>query len=170
MWKQCIIFPLYHHIRLVWKIGDMCWSFRSSGNSRVTVEALLWASIIWYGPIYHGTSFLAPPFSWVRFCVDKYMESLAAYMLLSWHFLLAWNTWTTWWSIIILCAFIRFHWACWVNHNTPLNGVSMLTGKSILSIWLWFSSKGVNPARALMLLFRATSTIGHFLPSPSGCL
>ena len=103
-------------------------TFSSGRNSRVTVEAVLCASFTVQGPINLGTNFMALPFGRVKFCINKYTQSPCLYFSLAWHFLFAWNVCTTCHLMMVSCAAIRFHWACCVNHLTPLNLVSSVRG------------------------------------------
>lgn len=160
------LFTSYCHMRLVWKIGDICWSFSSSGNLRVTIKASLWASTTQYRLIYCGTSFLALPFGRFRFCIDKYTWSSTAYMSLSWYFLLAWNAWITWCSMI--------HHVCSSGPIKPVEWIMTLLWRECL-YWLEGQSLAYRCGSVLQTLswhwycyLKQPWPLGISLSSPSG--
>jgi len=65
-------------------------------------------------------------------------------------------------------AIIKFHCACCVNCQTPVNLVSVPRRCPNCGIYPQFSLNGAYPVVELMLLLSATQRLGNVLPNLSG--
>ena len=120
----------------------------------------MWASTTRYGAIYLG-SFLALSFGRVKFCVDRYIYAVVDCIYIA--FLVFLVGLKCLGHMMLYDCIMCIHQVQSSLLSKPrhfFKGSVCINWEVILNIWLC-SLKGVNSVIVLILLLRATSTIGH---------
>ena len=121
----------------MWNLGWMRHSRRAVGSSSSYVEVSGQAFMAFHGPTNLGQSFLALPFSRLRFFMDRYMSvpsTMSGSLFLQAFVRLIWKTHA---SMMASCASARFCRASSVNDLIPLSMAS--------SEWISFIMEGMYP-------------------------